>query len=119
VVIFDLRDNIGGYPDMVMLSISPEVAQQIAEALVQHDKVGDYESITGGAAFAAQLTRQLRDVSHDMHLEVVYSRSALPEHPHGPTPESLARYREAMERQNCTFEKVKMLPHNIGYLKLN
>ena len=99
--------------------INPEVAQQIAGALLEHEKVGDYKSITDGAAFADVLTRQLRDLSHDMHLEVVYSRSVLPEHPHGPTPESLALYREAMEQQNCTFEKVEMLPHNIGYLKLN
>jgi hypothetical protein len=51
--------------------VSPEVARRMAEALAGHEKVGDYTSITAGAAFAALLTRQLRDVSHDMHLEVV------------------------------------------------
>jgi len=33
-------------------------------------------------------------------------------------PEGLARYRKAMEQENCMFEKVEILPHNIGYLKL-
>jgi Peptidase family S41/N-terminal domain of Peptidase_S41 in eukaryotic IRBP len=98
--------------------IDPKVAQKIAEALQAHDQSGDDNAATDGAAFAALLTRQLRDVSHDMHLAVVYSRNPLPEHP-GPTPERLAQYRKAMEQDNCTFEKVAILPHNIGYLKLN
>src|SRR5437763_407177 len=62
---------------------------------------------------------QLRDLSQDMHLGVVYSEAPLPERPRAPTPESLARYRQAMEQENCTFEKVEILPQNIGYLKLN
>jgi C-terminal processing protease CtpA/Prc len=50
---------------------------------------------------------------------VVYSRDRLPEHPGAPTAESVANYRRALERENCTFEMVKILPRNIGYLKLN
>ncbi len=96
--------------------IYPDVAQKIAEAVLAHEKAGDYDAMTDGTAFAALLTRQLRDVSHDMHLEVVYSRTPLPARPTGPTLERLARYRKAMEQNNCTFEKLRMLPHNIGYL---
>jgi hypothetical protein len=99
--------------------IYPHVAQKMAEALLAHEKVGDYDAITDGAAFAALLTRQLREVSHDLHLDVVYSQLPLPNRPPGPTPEGIARYRAAMEQQNCTFEKVEILPHHIGYLKLN
>ena len=65
------------------------------------------------------LTRQMRDVSHDRHLIVVYSRAALPDRPPGPTPESLARYRKAMEQSNCMFERVEILSHKVGYLRLN
>ena len=99
--------------------IYPHVAQKMAEALLAHEKVGDYDAITDGAAFAALLTGQLREVSHDLHLEVVYSQVPLPNRPPGPTPEGIARYRAAMEQQNCTFEKVEILPHHIGYLKVN
>jgi C-terminal processing protease CtpA/Prc len=35
------------------------------------------------------------------------------------TAEDLARYRKTLEQDNCTFSKVEILPHNIGYLKLN
>jgi len=99
--------------------VDSDLARKMAEALFAHEKSGDDNAATDGPAFAARLTRQLREVSHDRHLEVVYSRTPLPERPAGPAPEQLARYREAMEQQHCTFEKVKILPHNIGYLKLN
>ena len=37
----------------------------------------------------------------------------------GPTPEAVARYREQMARANSGFEKVEILPGNVGYLKFN
>ncbi len=99
--------------------VDADVAVKMADALLAHEKSGDDNSVADGAAFADLLTRQLRDVSHDMHLAVVYSQDPLPDRPPGPTPERLARYRKAMEQSNCTFENVEILPHNIGYLKLN
>jgi hypothetical protein len=105
--------------DLKKYYIYPDVAQKIADALLAYQTAGDYENVTDGAAFADLLTRQVRDVSHDLHLVVVYSQRSLPEHPTRPTPEDLARYRQVMEENNCTFEKVQILPHNIGYLKLN
>jgi hypothetical protein len=96
-----------------------DVAQKIADALLVHEKNGDDNAMTDPAAFAELLTRQMRDVSHDMHLELIYSRDRLPDHPGAPSPERAASYRKALEQENCTFESVKILPHNIGYLKLN
>jgi hypothetical protein len=97
----------------------PDVARKTADALLAHEKNGDHDTVTDGGAFADLLTKQIRDMSHDMHLEVIYSRNPLPDRPLGPTPEGLARYRKALEQDNCTFKKVEILPHNIGYLKLN
>jgi hypothetical protein len=99
--------------------VYPDVAQKMAGALLAHQKTGDDDAVTDGAAFANLLTRQMRDVSPDRHLVLVYSQDPLPQNPSRPTAEDLARYRKAMEQQNCTFEKVEILPRNIGYLKLN
>lgn len=99
--------------------IDPAVAAKIADTLLAPEKAADKDAITDGAAFAALLTRQLRDIAHDMHLEVVYSRNPLPDSSTGPSPERLARYRKAMEENHCTFEKIEILPQHIGYLKLN
>lgn len=99
--------------------VDPAVAQQIAQALLAHEQAGDYDAIENGAAFAALLTKHLREVSQDLHLEVVYSPNPLPEPSIGSSPERLAAYRKAMAASNCTFEKAQIRPHNIGYLKLN
>ena len=99
--------------------VDRDVAQKMADALLAHEKNGDDNATTDGAAFAGLLTSQIREVSHDMHLGVVYSQDRLPDHPGAPSPESRANYQKALERENCTFEAVKILPHSIGYLKLN
>jgi Peptidase family S41/N-terminal domain of Peptidase_S41 in eukaryotic IRBP len=101
--------------------VYPEKTQKMVESLLTNEKRGEYDAITDGDIFAHQITKQMRDVSHDMHLELVYSQDPLPPQPTETeqTPEDLARYREAMKRINCAFEKTETLPRNIGYLKLN
>ena len=99
--------------------VERENGQKMADALLAHEKRGDDDNVTDGDAFAALLTRQMRDVSPDRHLTLVYSRDRLPEHPAGEAAEDRARYSKAMKQVNCTFEKVEILPDNIGYLKLN
>lgn len=96
-----------------------DVANKVTARLLALEKSGDYNTATDGAAFAALLTKQMRDTSQDMHLIIEYSQAKIPEHPESPSPERLAGYRRAMEQTNCTVEKVAVLPHNIGYLKLN
>ncbi len=68
----------------------------------------------------AQLTDDFQAVSHDRHLHVNYAPYKLPPDREGPpSPEDQARFRKDMERENCGFEKVEILPGNIGYVKFN
>src|SRR5205814_9581242 len=60
--------------------IDPVVAQKMADALVGHEKKGDDNAATDGRAFAELLTQQMRDVSHDRHLELLYSEARSEEH---------------------------------------
>jgi hypothetical protein len=99
--------------------IDREIGQKMAGALLAHEKSGDDEGVTDGEAFAGLLTRQMREISPDRHLALVYSRDSFPPSPTDPTPEELARYAERMKQQNCSIEKVETLPRKIGYLKLN
>jgi C-terminal processing protease CtpA/Prc len=91
----------------------------MAEALAAHQQRGDYSSITDAETFAVVLTTHPREVSHDRHLFVGYNPEENPANHDGPTPTELARYRSDMQRTNCTFEKVEILPRNIGYVKFN
>ncbi len=108
----------GAVANLKQYYVYPDVGQKMADALLAHQKNGDDDSVTDGTAFAGLLTKQMREVSPDGHLTLDYSEAPLP-HPTEPTAEDLARYSEAMKQQNCTFERVEILPHNIGYLKLN
>ena len=96
-----------------------DVAQKTAEALLAHEKNGDDNAATQGAAFAALLTAQMRDASGDMHMVMEYSQSPLPSGPPVQTSEGMARFRDAMLQQHCMIRKAEIQPHNIGYLKLD
>jgi hypothetical protein len=96
----------------------PNTAAKIADTLTAHEKRGDYSKINDPAAFAERLTSEMRDTSNDQNLIVAYSPSSLSELS-SPSPERQAAYRTLMESNHCTFEKVAILPRNVGYFKLN
>jgi hypothetical protein len=98
--------------------VVPDTAQKMIDALEEHRKSGDYDAL-GGAALAARLTADLESVSHDRHLRVVYSAAVLPEEDEEPSPGDQAVYRRALERTNCGFKHVDVLPGNIGYLEFS
>jgi retinol-binding protein 3 len=98
--------------------VEPATAQQMADALTMHQTKGDYDAISDGDTFAARLTKDLQDVSHDKHLRVDFSPFKMPPQTES-SPGDEARFHQQMERQNCAFDKVEILPNNIGYVKFN
>jgi len=98
--------------------VEPVAAQQMADALKMHEITGDYDEISDGDAFAVRLTKDLQDVSHDKHLRVDFSPFKTPPRAE-PTPEDEARFHQQMEHDNCAFDKVEILPNNIGYVKFD
>lgn len=97
----------------------PDLGQKMSDALLAHERRGDDNAATDGTALASLLTRQMRGVSNDLHLDVLYSTAPLPGHPDEPSPQALNAYRQSLLQTNCTVEKVAFLRGNIGYLKLN
>ena len=105
--------------------VDPDVATKMIQAIQDHKKHGDYDSMVDGNEFADALTRDLRAVSHDRHLFVGYDPFTLPDQsrasagPRQPNPAEQARFRTMLEHQNCTFSKVEILNHNVGYIKFD
>jgi len=103
--------------------VYPDVAAKMVQAIRDHQKHGDYSSMTDGNEFADALASDLRAISHDQHLHVSYDPFTLPEQSGSsaehsqPSPAEQARFRSMMEHQNCTFSKIEILNHNIGYIK--
>lgn len=104
--------------DLTKYYVDASVAAKMNEALDAHVKVGDYNNITDGSAFAQKLTSDLRAISHDRHLGVDFNPFKLPA-PHEPTAEDRRRMRERLLGDNCAFDKVEILPGNIGYVKFD
>jgi retinol-binding protein 3 len=111
-VIDGISDNLKEY------YIDAALAQQMADALKAHEAKGEYGAITDGDGFASQLTKDLQEVSDDKHLRVNFNSFKTPPAKE-PSPEDEARFHKQMERNNCAFEKVEILPNNIGYIKFN
>ena len=99
--------------------VYPDLAQKMEDAIRANQKRGEYDAIADPDAFANRLTKDLQGVSHDKHLGVNYSPVKLPLEGQKPSAEEEARFRKMLERTNCAFEKVEVLPRNIGYLKFN
>jgi hypothetical protein len=105
--------------------VFPDVATKMIQGVHEHQEHGDYNSITDGNEFADALSRDLRSVSHDQHLFVGYNAYLMPElagsaaGPHEPSPAEQARFRTMLEHQNCSFSKLEILNHNIGYIKFD
>jgi retinol-binding protein 3 len=99
--------------------VYPATAQKMADSLHDHEKKGDYSAITDGEEFAARLSADLIDVSHDKHLRVFYYPYKLgTDSPPPLTYDQLTEYRKDLAR-DCGFHKLEILPNNIGYLKLD
>ena len=96
-----------------------ELAERMVTSLRAHEKNGDYDHVTDPQSFAYLLTTQLREVSDDRHLRVIYSRAPLPDLSGQQQTELPPSYIEEMRRTNCGIEKAEILRGNIGYLKLN
>ncbi len=103
------------------------IGQQLADAVLVHETKGEYEPLDTGADLAARINRDIQAASRALGIpsgefvaEVVYSERALPTGPPPPmTDEMRERSRAVLLLQNCLFETVETLPHNVGYLKLN
>ena len=99
--------------------VYPDLAQKMEDAIRANQKRGEYDAITDPDALANRLTKDLQAVSHDKHLGVNYSPVKIPPEGHTPSAEEKAQFRKMLEQTNCSFEKVDILPRNIGYLKFN
>jgi hypothetical protein len=99
--------------------VYPELAQKMDEALRANQKRGAYDAISDPDAFAARLTNDLLEVSHDRHLGVSYSPFKLPAEDRKPSADEEAQFRKQIERTNCGFERVEILSGNVGYVKFN
>lgn len=94
--------------------VFPDVAESLAKEIAEKRAAGAYDSIGDADVFAKRLTDDLQRVSRDKHLRVRTEGQRPSSDPKRPFP----RTEEEFRRRNFGFEKVEILPGNIGYLDL-
>jgi hypothetical protein len=107
--------------------LDPEKAVQIATALKQAERNGEYKDITSPGEFARMLTSELVGSSQDQHMEVMFSPAEVPDFGdrNFPPPDKdelspLAWLIDRLGRYMTNFgvEGVTQSDAGIGYLKL-
>jgi len=113
-------DSVGS--KLMVNYVFPEVANEMAKNIQSKLKKGDYKSIMDPQEFATTLTTDLRAISNDKHLRVMFAPERIAEQKQSVTPEDsiklLNRYINGMKRDNFGFKEVKILGGNVGYLDL-
>ena len=97
--------------------IVPETGLQMSAYLKDHVADGTFEAGLSPFNFARELTAGLQGLSHDKHLRVAYSGEILPAEGE-PDEEYAAKNRSAVEKTNCGFERLEVLPGNFGYVQM-
>ena len=96
-----------------------ELARQASAELLEAQQHGYYSEIVDGQALASRLTFALQRSTKDRHLRVEFSGNILLNASSQSAAAAPAGYRAALQQENCTFEKIEVLPGNVGYIKLN
>jgi C-terminal processing protease CtpA/Prc len=102
--------------------VFPEIGKEMGDLIKKKLKAGEYERISKAYTFAGKLTSDLREVSKDLHLRVIYdpkTASVLIKNLK-PSAEEMKRLRAIRQkrqiRENFGFMRVERLPGNIGYI---
>ena len=104
---------------LLEIYIFADQAEQMDRLLRTRLKDGDYDDISSPEVFTEQLTEDLRSICQDRHLRVGARPPAPSAEAEVSDEDRRAAYRKRLQRSNFAFEKVEILPGNVGYLKFN
>ncbi len=101
--------------------IFPDVAAKIARHLRDQLKKKAYADVSGLSGYLGLLTEDIRSINHDRHLWVEYltdQRISLLDSDTNGAAVAAEDLRQSRQR-NFGFRELRILPGNVGYLKLN
>lgn len=119
----DVRSAIQQIGDTVSKHyVFPEKGAAAKAELLSRAKAGRYDTISSWLSFKTTITKELRAIMLDKHMYVLYEPEDIKvlNNEDNKTPEENANYWKNKARKiNYGFEKINILPGNVGYLKLS
>ena len=97
-----------------------EVGEEMVTLINQKLKRGDYDQFSTVAALADQLTTDLQSISHDLHLSISASEAPPMEQGSSEVDQAAIQQRQLEQAKfnNFGFERLEILPGNVGYIDL-
>jgi hypothetical protein len=104
---------------MDSIYVIPEKAKEAIALVKQQQAKGAYDKIDSPYDFAEALTKDLRAVTHDLHINVHFAPAEIAKEQKQAAGEKAGMTQaERLAMENYGFEEVKVLPGNVGYLDL-
>ena len=104
---------------MDSIYVFPETAKEAIAYVKEQQQKGVYEKIDVPYEFADAVTRDLRAVTHDLHINMRYDPAGIEkEQKQAAGEEAGMTQEERLAMENYGFREVKILPGNVGYLDL-
>jgi tetratricopeptide (TPR) repeat protein len=119
------RNTIEELSERLKDYVFPDIGARVADQLEANLESGRYDQITDFREFAGTVNEDMFAISNDRHLIIRYAPGEILEMKKNqePTPErkiaARAQAKAASARDNHGFAEARVLPGNIGYLKLN
>lgn len=100
--------------------VTPAVAKRVGSALVSKNSAGGYGSATSMEAFTAALTKDLRELSGDLHFMAKVDARFREHSQDADAPSRAEANDEGIEavRTGYGIEKIEHLAGNVGYIEL-
>lgn len=101
--------------------VFPEIAKSMSDHITKNWNEGKYSDLNDPHLFADALTQDMQHISHDLHLNMRFAPQMVADLQQRNMEEEpdMEAIKNEMGKNNFGFEEVKILPGNIGYIKLN
>jgi len=94
--------------------VFPDVGAKTIASLRDHASHGDYDSITDGRAFMDRVTKDLRDASHDAHMNCLFGRPPPP-----PSAQGAGDHLAQLRASHYGFGTIERLPGNVAHMAID